>query len=399
MSLLSKRDEIKRNGIREIMELASAIDGPVIELQIGQPIAEIPSFVKAAAIQAIQDNFSSYTANAGIPSLRKAIVNRMQSKYGVEIGLNNVVVSPGAVAALNIVLLSIVDVGEEVLIPDPAYPNYDSLIRIQNAIPKYYPTDPNNEYLPELDKLEDMITEKTKAIIVNSPSNPTGAVLEKDTYKKLIEIARKRNIYIISDEIYDELVYEKDHISALSVDSSYNDFIICVYGFSKTFAMTGWRLGYAILPDHLYSITTKLQEPITTCASSISQKAGEAALTSPLADEFVKEMNQLYRKKRDLACELLDKYETKFVKPNGAFYIIIDISETNMDSMDFAKSLLIERKVAVAPCSTFGPSGDNMIRICFAGDEEKLKEGIEALGEFYQEKVSGNNEVEQLAVE
>lgn len=397
MALISKRDEIKRNGIREIMELALEMDDDVIQLQVGEPIAETPSFIKDAAIQAVQDNFSQYTANAGIPSLRKAIVNRMHSKYDVEIGLNNVIVSPGAVAALNIVLLSIVDVGEEVLIPDPSYPNYDSLIRIQNAIPKYYPTDPNNEYLPELDKIEDLITEKTKAIIVNSPNNPTGAVFEKNTYKKLIEIARKRNIYLISDEIYDELIYDKEHICALSVDPSYNEFIISVFGFSKTFAMTGWRLGYAIIPDHLYSIATKLQEPITTCASSISQKAGEAALNSPLADDFVKDMNVLYKMKRDLACELLEAYGMKFVKPNGAFYIIIDISETNIDSMTFAKSLLMERKVAVAPCSTFGPSGEKKIRICFVGDQEKLKKGIKVLGEFFQEKIIGNDKFEQIS--
>lgn len=292
MTHITRRDEIKRNGIREIMELAMEMED-VIQLQVGEPVIDTPAFIKEAAVQAIHNNYSRYTANAGLPSLRQAIINRMKVKYDVNLGLENVIVSPGAVAAINIALLSTVDAGEEVLIPDPSYPNYDALIRIQDAVPKYYPTDPKNEYLPDVGKLRECISEKTRAIILNSPNNPTGAVLTREKYQEIIEVAKERNIYIISDEIYDDLIYDREHISALSVDPDYNDYIIAIYGFSKSFAMTGWRLGYAIIPGHLYGITTKLQEPVTTCASSISQKAGEAALTSPRSDPFVEEMKEL----------------------------------------------------------------------------------------------------------
>ena len=387
MTHISSRDEIKRNGIREIMEMALEMEDEVIQLQVGEPLFETPAFIKEAAIQAIQNNYTRYTSNAGYASLRQAIINRMKTKYDVELHLKNIIVTPGAVAAINISLLSIVDNEEEVLIPDPCYPNYDALIRLQNAIPKYYPTDPQNEYLPDVKKLKEQITDKTRAILLNSPNNPTGAVLTKDMYQQIIDIAKEKNIYIISDEIYDEVIYDHEHISALSVDPGYNNHIIAIYGFSKTYAMTGWRLGYAVIPDHLYGIATKLQEPVTTCASSISQKAGEAALTSPLAEKLVKEMRVIYKKKRDMACDLLSKYQMDYVKPNGAFYITIDISRTNMNSMDFAKKLLLEGKVAVAPCTTFGPSGEKKIRICFAGDDELLQRGIDILGEFYQERI------------
>jgi aspartate/methionine/tyrosine aminotransferase len=386
MSHISQRDYIQRNGIREIMELAIEMED-VIQLQVGEPVVDTPDFIKEAAVQAIHQNYSRYTANAGLPALRQAIINRMKVKYGVDLGLKNVIVSPGAVAAINIVLLAIVDVGEEVLIPDPSYPNYDALIRIQDAVPKYYPTDPKNEYLPDVAKLKECITERTRAIILNSPNNPTGAILTREKYQEIIDVAKEKNIYIISDEIYDDLIYDREHISALSVNPHYNNHIIAIYGFSKSFAMTGWRLGYAIIPEHLYGIATKLQEPVTTCASTISQKAGEAALVSHRSIQFVEEMKELYKQKRDLACQLLTEYEMDYVKPNGAFYITIDISKTNLNSMEFAKQLLVEERVAVAPCNTFGPSGEKMIRLCFAGDDEKLKKGIKILGIFYKKRL------------
>nr|WP_309100001.1 aminotransferase class I/II-fold pyridoxal phosphate-dependent enzyme [Fredinandcohnia onubensis] len=399
MKHISRRNEIKRNGIREIMEMALEMDEEVIQLQVGEPFFETPAFIKEAAISAIQNNLTRYTANAGFPSLRQAIMNRMKTKYDVELNMKNIIVTPGAVAAINIALLSIVDNGEEVLIPDPCYPNYDALIRLQNAVPKYYPTDPQNEYLPNVEKLKEQISDKTRAILLNSPNNPTGAVIPKEMYQEIIDVAKEKNIYIISDEIYDELIYDREHISALSVDLDYNDHIIAIYGFSKSFAMTGWRLGYAIIPEHLYGITTKLQEPITTCASSVSQKAGEAALNSPFADKFVEETREIYKKKRDMACELLSKYQMNFVKPNGAFYIVIDISKTNMNSMDFAKRLLLEEKVAVAPCTTFGPSGEKMIRVCFAGDDRLLQKGIEILGRFYQDQIVEGDLSEKLCIQ
>src|SRR5699024_7293778 len=189
--------------------------------------------------------------------------------------------------------------------------------------------------------------------------------------------------YVISDEIYDEIIYEGHHEIALNESSYLNERVISIYGFSKSFAMTGWRLAYAIVPEHLYPVMTKLQEPITTCASSVSQKAGEAALTSPLAEGFLNKMNQTYKKKRDMSCKLLKEYNMSFIKPYGAFYISIDVSNSGMDSMKFSKELLREKKVAVAPGSSFGPSGNKMIRICFAGDQNELKKGIQKIGDFY----------------
>lgn len=390
MKHVSKRDEIKRNGIREIMEIAIDMDESVIQLQVGEPVLQTPDFIKDAAIDAIQNDFTRYTSNAGYTTLRQAIINRFKTKYDLEYNLNNIIVTPGAVAAINILLLSIVDEGEEVLIPDPSYPNYDALIKIQNAKTVYYSTDANNKYLPDVNSIKDKITDKTKVIILNSPNNPTGAVIPKALYKQIIDIAKERDIYIISDEIYEDLTYGVEHTTALSIDSNYSDRVIGIFGFSKSFAMTGWRLGYAIIPESLFEVTTKLQEPITTCASSISQKAGEAALTSLLAQEFIDDSRKLYENKRDLACSLLSKFNLDFVKPDGAFYIVVDISKTKMNSLEFAKELLKDRKVAVAPCNTFGPSGESKIRICFAGEDTKLIKGIEIFAQFYHEKILSN---------
>lgn len=386
MKHISKRDEISRNGIREIMELVMEMDD-VIQLQVGEPVINTPDFVKEGAIKAINDNYSRYTANAGFPSLREAICGRIATNYGAKIGLDNVIVSPGAVAAINIMLYSIVDEKEEVLIPNPSYPNYDALVRIQGAIPIYYSTPQKLNYSPDVNDIKRKITSKTRAIIINSPNNPTGAVYSKQTLKEIVNVAEQHKLYIISDEIYDDLTLEGTFNSILSVGQNYLDHIIAIYGFSKTFAMTGWRLGYAIIPAHLYKIAIKLQEPVYTCASSISQKAGEAALLAKESKKFINEMKGHYLQKRDVVCEILDEEGLPYVKPKGAFYIPIDISKTNMTSKEFAIQLLEEQGVAVAPCETFGPSGEKLIRICFAGDLEELLVGVKRLCHYYKKVI------------
>lgn len=215
-----------------------------------------------------------------------------------------------------------------VLISDLSYPNYESLIRIQGASPVYYPTKSVHKFLPDISEIERRITPFKKAIIINSPGNPTGVVYTKEKWLEIIHLAEKYDLYIISDEIYDELVYESEHIPPLTLSLQSHDRMISIFGFSKVYAMTGWRLAYMVVPKHLFSLMCKLQEPINTCPSSISQKTGEAALDGP--QDFVSECLKIYRKQRDISCELLSKYEMNFITPKGSIYIPIKISETNM---------------------------------------------------------------------
>ncbi|MBP1931216.1 pyridoxal phosphate-dependent aminotransferase [Ammoniphilus resinae] len=380
-SFAKSRERIPMNSIREIMNMAEGMSD-VIQLQIGEPAAETPVHIRQAAIRAMEEGYTHYTSNAGLLSLREAISRRMERDYQVQVGTERIIITAGAVAALNLALLSLVEVGEEVLIPDPTYPNYESLVRMQGAIPVYYPTNAADGYLPDLQALEDRITPYTKAMIINSPSNPTGAVFTKEVWLGVLELAKKHDIYLISDEIYDELIYEGEHICPLSLAPELEDRIISIFGFSKAYAMTGWRLAYALVPENLFNLMCKLQEPVTTCASSISQKAGEAALDG--SSEFVTTMRKEYREKRDAACDILDRYEIDYNKPKGAFYILIDISKTGVTARDFAIQLLKQEKVAVAPCGVFGPSGKHLIRVCFAGDRSLLEEGIHRIGQFYQ---------------
>jgi aspartate/methionine/tyrosine aminotransferase len=384
-SFANSRAQLPLNSIRELMNMAESMTD-VIALQIGEPSADTPIHIREAAIRAMEEGFTHYTSNAGFVSLREAISRRMKRDFGLEIPLDRIVVTSGAVAALNLALLSLVEAGEEVLLPDPTYPNYESLVRMQGAVPVYYPTQPDQGYIPRVEDMEKLVTPATKAIVINSPSNPTGAVFDPLTWKGILDLAKRHGLYIISDEIYDELIYEGEHVCPLTLDPEMHDQVVSIFGFSKAYAMTGWRLAYAIVPEKLFPIMCKLAEPTTTCASSVSQKAGEAALDGP--SDFVREMRDEYRTRRDMACNILDDHQVPYNKPKGAFYVLIDVKETGVEAREFAIQLLHQEKVVVAPCGVFGPSGKYLIRVCFAGKPEEIKEGLTRFGRFYQEKLS-----------
>ncbi|WP_274651120.1 pyridoxal phosphate-dependent aminotransferase [Paenibacillus humicola] len=377
------RQSIRMNGIREIMNYAEGLSD-VISLQIGEPSAATPLHIQEAAVRAMSEGYTHYTANAGLPSLREAISRRMRRDYRLDIPINRIVVTAGAVSALHLSLLALVEAGEEVLIPNPVYPNYEALVRMQGAVPVYYSTKEENGYLPVIEEIESLITPLTKAVIVNSPNNPTGTVYPKEVWEQLLSLARTYDLYILSDEIYDGLVFEGEHICPLALDPQLHDRVISIFGFSKVYAMTGWRLAYAIVPESLFPLICKLQEPVTTCASSISQKAGEAALDGP--QDFVDEMRELYRRKRDLSCRLLKETNIPFTVPKGTFYIPINVQASGMTAQEFAVELLKSNRVMVAPCGSFGPGGEYLVRVCFAGDEKQLQEGLVRLGEFYASK-------------
>lgn len=373
----SVSEQIPVQGIRKLMEVSSKLSD-VIHLEVGEPNVDTPGYIRDAAIYAMENGETHYTPNAGTLSLRRAIVNHLQNKYNLSIEVDQIAVTAGAVNALMISLLAVVDEGEEVLIPDPAWPNYEIMLSILGAVPKRYELDPSSDFKPDFSQLDKLITHKTKAILVNSPNNPTGVVYEKEILIKMIEFAKKYNLYIISDEVYDEITFDRKHHCMKSFD--HEDRVISIFSFSKSYAMTGWRVGYAVGSNEFIERMTKLIEPIISCAPSFSQKAAEIALEN--SQQFLEEMRSIYRSRRDKVYKLLIENKIKAYYPEGTFYMLIDISSTGIPSNKFALKLLHEEKVSVGPGDTFGHITKNMIRISLATEELQLLEGVKRICNF-----------------
>lgn len=369
---------LPRSGIREIMDL-SANYADVIHLEVGEPSVDTPVNIKNAAIDAINSGYTHYTPNAGLKSLRRSITKYMANSYQLTISPDQVIVAPGAVTAIKASLLSLVEADDEVLIPDPGWPNYEQMVLSQGAVPVRYKLDENQGFKPDTIQLEKVISDKTKAIIINSPANPTGSVLSEQEVEKILALASKHDIYVISDEVYDGIIFEGKHICPFIYD---NNRVISVFSFSKNYAMTGWRVGYAIPPSHIAPTVAKLIEPMVSCASSISQMAAQEAINGPQG--FIDEMREVYKKRRNKTIELFERNGVKVHKSNGSFYMLVDIAQSGLSSHDFAVSLLKEERVAVAPGITFGPSNDNLIRISLATEKSQLIEGVERICKFIE---------------
>lgn len=367
---------MKPSGIREVMALAAKIPD-VIHMEVGEPSFSTPDYIKKAAFEATMAGFTRYTASNGIISVREAIVEKMRRVDNVETTVDNVVVTVGGVGAISSALIALLDQGDEVLIPDPGWPNYESMILCSHAVPVRYQMSIADCFVPNVAEVEKLVTPKTKAVIINTPANPTGAVFPKEVMRDLVDMVKRHGVYLISDEVYEELVFDGEHVSALTFDQ---ENVVGCYSFSKTYAMTGWRVGYAICNTDIAKLMTKIQEPYVSCTAAVSQKAGEAALRGP--QECVQEMRRAYMGRRDMAVEILQKNNMFVCRPNGAFYILADISRTGMDSYEFSKALIQEEKVALAPGATFGEVAKNLVRVSLATGDEDLREGLERMGRF-----------------
>lgn len=359
------------SGIRKIMVLSADIPG-CVHLEVGQPDFPTPAHILKAASDAALAGFTRYTPGAGIQELREAIAEKVTRKNGFRAGPENVVVSPGAVASIITVLRAVVVEGDEVLVPDPGWPNYLMQVACIGAVAVCYPLDPATGFQPDFDALEKLATAKTKVIIINTPANPTGAVFSAETMKKIVDFARRHDIYVVSDEVYEDIIFGGRHISAGIFDTDGRTFSI--FGFSKPYAATGLRIGCVVCEKNLADLITKLQEPFFSCACGISQKAYLAALTGP--QECVGEMVEEYKKRRDEVVRILKERGFYLYTPQGAFYILIDISASGLGSEEFTLKLLHERKVAVAPGETFGSVSSSFIRVSLAASLDDLTRGI-----------------------
>ncbi|MDR7519786.1 MAG: aminotransferase class I/II-fold pyridoxal phosphate-dependent enzyme [Armatimonadota bacterium] len=378
MKPLSRRAQgIQPSGIRQMMERARQIPD-VVHLEVGEPDSNTPDHIIQAAAEAARAGFTKYTPSAGLPSLREALARKLSVQNGLPTHADQVVVAPGSVFALAAAMLATVDPDDEVLVPDPGWPNYTSVLQVIGARIIPYPLPRLTGYLPDLAALRRLVTPRTKAMIVNSPSNPTGAVFPRETVQALSDVAVEYDLYLIADEVYEEFVFEGEHVSPALFDSDGR--VISVFGFSKTYAMTGWRLGYARAATAVAEVMTRLAEPFVSCPSSVAQKAAEAALAGPRTD--VERMREFYRRRRDTVVAILGPEGLLAAVPRGAFYALVDLSRLGADSVALAGRLLEEHHVATVPGEAFGRSGAGLVRISFAAEPRLLEEGCRRIVQF-----------------
>ena len=361
--------------IREIMELAWA-DPEAIHLEVGEPDFPTPEHVVEAAHKAALAGRTRYPPNAGLPELREALADKVTRRNAYEVRPEQVVVTQGGIQALYLVLRALLEPGDEVLLPDPAWPNYRMIAHLLGARVLSYPLVAEGGFLPRLEDLERLATPRTRAILVNSPSNPLGTVVSRELMEGLLDFARERGLWFISDEVYDEVVYDDVFVSAGSLAEP-RDRLVSIYSFSKVYAMTGWRVGYLVAPPDLAKLLTGMQEPIVSCVNTPAQMAALAAVTGP--QDVVREMIEAYRARRDELLGVLDRGELPSSRPLGAFYVWTDVSEADVPSMKFARSLIEREHVAVAPGSAFGELGEGYVRLSLASSREDLLEGTSRL--------------------
>ena len=369
-------ENMPRSGIRRIMDSATAPD--ILHLEVGQPDFSTPEPVIRAACDAAADKggrYTRYTPNMGYVSLRHGIVKKLKAENGIHAEENQILITPGSNYGIMITFSVLLSEGDEVLAPDPGYVSYAALPPQHGCTVVRYPLHESDGFVPRIGSIADCITSKTKVIVHNSPSNPTGAVSSESFVKDLIELARTHGIYVISDEAYEHIVFEGRHISPARFDIDGN--VISIFSFSKSYAMTGWRVGYVVSSESIAKVLEKQQELCVSCAPSISQKAAEAALE--LDHLHIGQMVKQYGKRCNLAAEVLKKHNLFSYNPQGAFYILVDISSTGMDSDTFADRLLDEQRVAVAPGITFGPRAGKYIRVSMATEADVVIEGMERI--------------------
>jgi len=368
-----------RSGIREVMELAATMED-VIHLEVGEPDFATPAEVTNAATEAAVEGFTKYSPNAGFMSLRRAVAERLVAQGRADVTPEHVVITPGAVCALATAIFATVNPGDDVLVPDPGWPNYRSAVLLAGAQPVAYELDRSTGYLPRDGSLPAAARPRAKLLMVNSPANPTGAVFPRDTVQTLYEFAAERDLYLLSDEVYESFVFDGQHESPAQFDRDGR--VIVVSGFSKSFAMTGWRLGYAIAAPPIAQVMAKLLEPLVSCASSVVQKAGEAALRLP-ADR-VEVMRRSYARRAEIVVDILGSAGLLMAVPRGAFYALVDVSSAGHDSNVIARDLLRRARVATAPGATFGRQAEGTVRISLAADEQTLVEGCHRIRRYLE---------------
>ncbi|WP_292484676.1 pyridoxal phosphate-dependent aminotransferase [Methanohalobium sp.] len=372
----SRVERVKESETIRIANLANQLrkkNIDVISFSLGEPDFDTPRHICDSAANAMYNGETHYAPSAGIPHLKSAIAEKLQNENKLGADESNILVTPGAKQAIFEIMMSVLDQDDEAILFDPAWVSYEPCIKMAGAHPVWVPTDPDNDFKPY--NISEYITDKTKMIVVNSPCNPTGSVYEKDVLENIADIAIDHDLFVLSDEIYEKIIYDREHISIGSMDGM-QDRTITVNGFSKSYAMTGWRLGYVCAHPDIFNNLLKIQSHSVSSATTFVQHGGYAALNGP--QEPVYEMVNEFRARRDILVDGLNSLGIKCNRPQGAFYAFADVSEFGTGD-EVAEELLKEAHVAVTPGSAFGPSGKNFIRISYATSQDRIQEGLERI--------------------
>jgi aminotransferase len=377
---VSKRlDLISASGIRRFFELIASTDG-VISLGVGEPDFVTPNSIRQAGIRSLEEGKTAYTSNYGLPELREAIARQLERLYSVSYNpATEIILTSGVSEGLNLATQSILDYGDEVLSADPAYVAYMPSVVFAGGVFVPVPTTAANGFRLEADEVEARITPRTKAILLGYPANPTGAVMDRPSLEAIADVVRRHDLFVIADEIYDRLVYEVEQISFPSLSGMW-DRTILLGGFSKTYAMTGWRLGYVCAPPQLTEAMMKVHQYVMMSAPTAAQYAALEALAN--GEEDVRGMLAEYARRRKLVVKACAEMGLDLVEPRGAFYAFPSITSTGLSDEEFAERLLLEEKVAVVPGSAFGEAGRGFIRICYAQTYDLLEEALRRMKAF-----------------
>ena len=366
-----------RSGIREIMDLAWATPD-CIHLEVGEPSFPTPPHIVDAAAKAARDGWTKYVPNAGLPVLREAITDKLARHNGVHVDPSQVVVTAGGVQALYAAMLAVTEPGDHVLLPDPGWPNFAMIAHLLHLSPDFYPLRADHRFLPSIEDLERSLTPQTRLILVNSPSNPLGTVMPASLLRDIVAFAERHGLWVISDECYDAITLEPGFSSVAAAGDP--DRVLSCFSFSKTYAMTGWRVGYVVAPAEVAPVLQKLQEPMIACVNAPAQMAALAAVTGP--QDVVDQMVNDYRSRRDRLQALLGQHGISLLRPAGAFYAWVSLGTEAPPAREFSARLLAERQVATAPGTVFGAEGEGWVRLSLATDTELLLEGASRLADL-----------------
>ena len=373
---------IKPSGIRKFFDIANSMEG-VISLGVGEPDFRTPWQIRSAGIRSLERGATRYTSNLGLEALRAEISRYVERKYGVSYReRDEILVTVGGSEAIDAAIRAVTNPGDEIIIPQPSYVCYEPMVRLAGGVPVIIDTKAENDFKLTPSELSAKITEKTKALILPYPCNPTGAIMEREDIEALYEVLKDTNVLVISDEIYAELTFGVKHTSAASV-AGMRERTVLINGFSKSFAMTGWRLGYACAPAPIMKEMMKIHQYAIMCAPTTSQYAAIEALRS--CDAEVERMREEYDDRRKIMVNGFNRIGLECREPKGAFYAFPSIKSTGLSSEEFSERLLYSKKVAVVPGTAFGESGEGFIRASYCYSTEHVKEALSRIEEFLKE--------------
>lgn len=370
---------IAPSGIRKFFDIAAQMDD-VISLGVGEPDFITPWSIRESCVYGLERGYTSYTANRGMPELREEISKHYKRRYDLDYNADkNILVTVGVSEALDIALRAVIEVGDEVLIPEPCYVSYQACTILAGGVPVPVAAKLENEFRITPEELEPHLTPKTKAILIGYPNNPTGAVMSRKDLLKIADFAEKNDLIVISDEIYGDLTYDGVH-ECFSALPNMRDRTILLNGFSKAYAMTGWRIGYALGNEDFIGAMTKIHQYTMLCAPITAQVAAIEALKH--GEKYMKKMVSEYDRRRKLIYDGLNKLGLKCFEPKGAFYIFPDITSTGMTAEDFAEKLIRTERVALVPGTAFGKSGTGHVRCSYATSLEKISAALKRIEKF-----------------